>query len=278
MPQLLASAAGPASVGQSLQQGSGPDGQPQTTAPVTVAAARQAMLSRLKQILGDPPSRPGGGSGAARHSPLAPLPATLLTEAMAYPSLVSTAAQRAEAQQQVGQQQPRPRVVPVPFPAHAVSQPRSSAQPAGMIGDQRPQGAGSSSAGRVPSCAVAPAAVGHDPAAGDSCRQPWQHAALAERAAVATHGTVPHPDRPLAQPGHPQADAAWHAPSQPVPTTRASCDACESGEETEDEAWAPPVKRQRRRTAAAAAVLAQRQQYASECEPPSRASSCNITG
>ena len=278
MPQLLASAAGPSLAAPLLRQGSGPTGQPRAAAPVTVAGARQAMLSRLQQMLGNPPSRPGGGAGSARNPARAPLPAALLDQALAYPSLVSAAAQRAQAQQQHqqrgqqsrSQEQPLLRVMPAPIPAQsAVSQPRSSGQPAGGRGGQQPQGGSLGHAAHETAYVATPAAVRSAPAASGSVGQSPQDAASAEHPALATDGITPPPDRSSAQPIHPLAAAAWRAPSQLVPAPRAPNDAYESGEQTEDEAWMPPpAKRQRRRTAAAAAGVALRQQFAnkaSEC-------------
>ncbi len=237
------------------------------------------MLSRLQQILGAPPSRPGGGAGTAGNPSRPPLPATLLPAALAYPALVSTAPERDQAQEhrpqqrqlQAEQEQPRQRVMPASVPAHAVRHPRTSGQPAGGRGGQQPQGGASRSAAHEPSCAATPAAVRSAQAASGSVGQSRQDAASARHPAVATHAIRPPPDRSSDQPAHAPAAAAWHAPSQPVSATRAPNDAYESGEETEDEAWMPPpAKRQRRRTAAAAVGLALRQQHAnkaSECDP-----------
>ena len=275
----MAAAAGPPPEAPSVQHGSMAGGQPRAAAPVTVAAARQAMLLRLQQLLGNPPLGPGGGAGAEPDPPRALLPATLLNEAVAFPSLVSTAAQRAQAQQQhqqsqqrqqrPAQQHPQQRAMPASVPARTVSQLRSFEQPAGWRGGQQPSSAGIRNAAHWPPGAVTPAAVRSAPAASDSPVQLQQRAAFIERPAGSRLGTTPPPNLTPALPARPQGTAAFHPRPQPRYASRGPYDAHESDEETADEAPAPPAKRQRRRTAAAAAGLAARQQpaKASECEP-----------
>ena len=285
VPQLPTSAAGPLPITMAHPHSS--SGQLHAAAPVTVSAARQAILARLQHVLSNPPPpRHGGGeTGSNRDPPQAPLlPATLLSEAVAYPSLVTAAVQRSQAPQQ--QQQPQqtgalppssavrertsPAVSATAASQHQGSQQTISKQPetAGVAIIGRPRPPAQPAARAAPSTDL-PAAVRSACAACDGAAQ---HAASADRSMMPTYRlTVPSAER-RAQPEPPVAAAAWQAPPHPVTLPSAPQDAgAASGEETEDEAPPPPVKRMRRTTAAAAAAAAaaHREDYvkASECAP-----------
>ena len=279
---------------QGSEQGSGPDGEPRAAAPVTVAAARQAILSKFQAILSDMRPRPGGGLSSARFLPQFPLPVTLLSEALAYPSLVKDVqlgqAQQQQQQQQEQQQQqqqqqqhqhqpsaiPLPlaagrRVDPTPVPAPATNQPRGSQQPARRTSRTRggrnarlPRRTTPEGACRADLPAMGSAPVDSDGELQQRQRQQGQHRVSVVRPPTPMDVHTAPPD---GQPLQPEVSPAAASQARQRPGAVLQMDAAGSGEETDDDTWAPSTKRTRRSTAAAVAHR-QASAKASECDLP----------
>ena len=280
VPQATTSSAGPQPVsgaprqhsenGRGPEKFSGPGAQQPIAAPVTVEAARQAVQTRLNGILDGGSLARTDSVSQGRDQPRRPLPLSVLSEALAYPSLVSPAAQPSQAQSRAGDLLVRPSEehqrdstrVPAQTDRHdaaARTVVHSAFQTASPHAVQLPQVAAQGQCGASLSVSwPAPAVACRAVQAEDTRRDARVDSHAAQLAAAAGAEAVCRPPQVESR----VDEASWGAA---IPYLTASSDqpANASGTDTEDEAPAPPPKR--RRPTARAADAAQPPVMSSEC-------------